>query len=143
MVLMMRQILLMSAVTLCCSWPAFGQDRPEHPRLKDYRATGNVQHCIRANTIRRSNVLDDYTILFEMRGGKTFKNALPYRCFGLGFERAFGYTRTTSLLCNVDIITVISSTGFNASCGLGDFEEIEEIEDQPESPGPDEGALRP
>ena len=141
--LKLQQVLLMLATAMICSWPALSDERPDNPKLEKYRSTGNVQHCIRANAIRRSNVLDDYTILFEMRGGKTFKNELPYRCFGLGFDRAFSYSRSTSLLCNVDIITVLSRSGINPSCGLGDFEEIEEIEDEPETPETDQGALRP
>ena len=107
------------------------KERPIAPELAKYRVTGNVQHCVNRSRIRRTEVLNDYTILFHMRGRrKIFKNELPYRCFNLGFYEAFSYTLSTNLLCNVDIITVFNSGhGFGPSCGLGDFEELEEIEE--------------
>ncbi len=103
-------------------------EREPHPELLKYKPTGDVQHCINRIRIRRAQVLDDYTILFHMTGGKIYKNELPYRCFGLGFEKAFGYTLTMSLLCDVDIITVLTISGLNTRCALGDFEEVEKIE---------------
>jgi hypothetical protein len=105
------------------------KERPVAPELAKYRATGEVQHCVNRSRIRRTQVLNDYTILFHMRGRKKiFKNELPYRCFGLGFNQSFSYSLSTNLLCNVDIITVFNSGGISGpSCGLGNFEELEKI----------------
>lgn len=103
--------------------------RPEHPKLQDYKATGETQMCVNTSRIRRSEVLDDYTILFHMRNGRIFVNRLPHRCFGLGFERGFGYSLSTSLLCDVDIIQVIEPSGMGAHCGLGEFERLVKKDD--------------
>ena len=105
------------------------EDREPPAELLKYELTGDVQNCINRIRIRRAQVLDDYTILFHMNDGRIFKNELPFRCFGLGFEKAFGYTLTISLLCDVDLITVISQTGMNTRCALGEFEEIEPTEE--------------
>lgn len=107
------------------------KERPVAPELAKYRVTGEVQLCVNRSLIRRTEVLSDYTILFHMKGsGKVFKNELPYRCFSLGFYESFSYTLSTNLLCNVDIITVFSSnTMAGPSCGLGSFEELEEIDE--------------
>ncbi len=106
------------------------KERPVAPELAKYRVTGKVQHCVNRSRIRRTEVLNDYTILFHMRGRKIFKNELPYRCFSLGFYESFSYTLSTNLLCNVDIITVFNTnTRMGPSCGLGSFEELEEIDE--------------
>lgn len=100
------------------------KEREDHPKLAEFEATGETKLCLNRNFIRNTRVLDDYTILFEMRGKKFFVNRLPYKCFGLGFNKGFGYSLSTSLLCNVDIITVVGSTSTGASCGLGKFHEL-------------------
>ncbi|MCF6214699.1 MAG: DUF6491 family protein [Emcibacter sp.] len=91
--------------------------------LEKYEKTGKVERCISVNRIDRSNVIDDYNILFEMKGKKAYLNKLPRRCSRLGFERAFSYKLHSGRLCNVDIITVFDSTGGiqGPSCGLGKF----------------------
>lgn len=109
--------------------------RPYPDRLKDYRATGNFQNCVTRFQIDDIEVLSDYTILFHMTNRKVFKNELPYRCFRLGTEKRFAYTLTSSLLCDDDIITVFATGPLTSNCGLGEFEELEEIEEAG-TPGP-------
>jgi len=76
-------------------------------------------------------VIDDQTIDFKMRGGDIYRNRLPNRCGGLGFEEAFSYKTSTNQLCSVDIIHVLSQTGgrldTRGACGLGKFQKIEKI----------------
>jgi hypothetical protein len=90
------------------------------------RVVGEAESCITTGQIRATNVHDDYTIDFEMTGGRTYRNTLPTRCSGLGFEERFGYETTIGRLCNTDIIHVLQSDGRRASsCGLGEFVPIE------------------
>lgn len=118
--------------------------RPVAPELAKYRVTGEVQHCVNRSRIRRTEVLNDYTILFHMRGRKIYKNELPYRCFGLGFNESFSYSLSTNLLCNVDIITVFNSSRISGpSCGLGEFEELEEIEEGDSDDAADPEVIEP
>lgn len=111
--------------------------RKDHARLAEFEATGESKLCLRTRSIKRTEVLDDYTILFHMRGKEYFVNRLSHRCYGLGFHKSFGYTLSTSLLCNVDIITVLESTGTGISCGLGDFEELIPAQPTEEEPAED------
>lgn len=92
--------------------------------------------CISISQIDQTDVLDDYNIVFDMRGKSLFLNRLPNRCPSLKFEDTFTYATSTSQLCNVDIITVLRSTGGTffrgPSCGLGKFvpvtaEEVKEL----------------
>ena len=82
---------------------------------------GNAERCLPLNRISRTEVLDDYNILFHMRGNRMYLNRLPHRCIGLKNERTFLYRTSMSRLCDLDIITVIYNNGFGftpgASCG--------------------------
>ena len=58
-----------------------------------------------------------------MRGGATYRNTLPGRCPGLGFEQRFAYRTTIDQLCSLDTITVLQSGSSipGPTCGLGKF----------------------
>lgn len=92
-------------------------------------AVGEPISCINPRLIRSTHVRDDQTIDFEMGGGVVYRNTLPYKCSGLGFEERFAYKLSTSELCSVDIITVLQSFGGGLSqgpsCGLGKFQKME------------------
>ncbi|PCJ42007.1 MAG: hypothetical protein COA81_06405 [Alphaproteobacteria bacterium] len=93
--------------------------------LAKYEKTGNVERCIQASRIRTSRVIDDYNILFIMKGKKAYLNTMKHRCSRLGFEKSFSYELHVNQLCNIDIITVFDSTGGiqGPSCGLEKFVE--------------------
>jgi hypothetical protein len=79
---------------------------------------GPAQTCIDLARIDHSEIKDDSTILFHMKGGQIYENKLPYRCFGLKFEDGFAYSTSLSQLCNTDIIHVLHR---GTACGLGMF----------------------
>ncbi len=93
---------------------------------------GQPQSCIPLRAIRQSKVQDDSTIDFQMRNGDIYRNRLPRRCGGLGFEQSFSYKTSLGRLCSTDIIHVISSnTGSietRGSCGLGKFQKVQLVE---------------
>jgi hypothetical protein len=90
----------------------------------------DMVNCVSLSQVDRTEVIDDTTILFYMRGNRIYRNVLPHRCPGLNREQAFMYRVTTSQLCNVDVITVLDRIGAGfmpgASCGLGKFQPISE-----------------
>ena len=90
----------------------------------------DMERCIRANVIRSTEVIDDYRIIFFMRGSDVYLNQLPRRCGGLGSQRRFSYRTTTGQLCNLDWITVLHSGGMGPgmTCALGKFRPITEEE---------------
>ena len=100
---------------------------------EDYaiRTIGEPKSCIMRSSIRSTDVIDDETIDFRMNNGDIYRNHLPSKCSGLGFERAFSYKTSTNQLCNVDIIRVLDQTAgrldTRGACGLGKFQQIEKI----------------
>lgn len=101
-------------------------DLPEG--LEDYQLAGETERCVSISRIDTTSALDDYNIVFEMRGSKVYLNRLRHRCAGLGFNDSFTYTTSGDHLCKGQIITVLDSGGMGASCSLGKFELLEEVE---------------
>lgn len=117
------------AVAGCAANTKQGNDghRSDIPKA---RVVGKPVNCLPLQTIRESQVRDDWTIDFRTSGGQWYRNALPNRCFSLGFERAFSYSTSLTQLCNVDIITVLVNNGGpgpinRGACGLGEFTPVE------------------
>lgn len=88
-------------------------------------ADATAQRCITLNRVDHTQVVDDDTILFHMRGREIYENSLPRRCPQLASEDRFMYRVTGGQLCDLDTITVLDDIGFGflpgASCGLGQF----------------------
>ena len=80
-------------------------------------AANNV--CLDASHIDHTTVVDAHTILFYMRGGKTWKNTLPEDCPSLKFERAFSEEITGGFICSNKQMIQVLHTG--ATCSLGPF----------------------
>ena len=87
--------------------------------------SGPPEQCVSLIRIDHTDVVDDRNILFYMKGGKIYRNHLPYPCSGLKINDTFMYRTSLNQLCNVDIITVLDNMGFGFmprnSCGLGQF----------------------
>ena len=84
--------------------------------------------CVITQSISRTDILDDQTIIFYMRGKNiAYRNYLPKKCPGLKRWDRFSYHVTAGRLCSIDLITVlensISGAGFDRgfTCRLGDF----------------------
>jgi hypothetical protein len=112
---------LLALLAGCATTPKTAAPAPQPaPAL----AAVTAEDCVSIPAIREARVVDDKTIDFIMRDGRTLRNSLPYSCSGLGFEKAFSYATSLTRLCSVDLITVIHQGGgprTGASCGLGKF----------------------
>ena len=86
-------------------------------------ANAAPKRCLQISRIHRSEIVDDSTILFHMRDGAIWRNALPQRCYGLRIQGGFGYTTPLDQLCDLDLIQVLG--GSRSVCGLGRFEAYE------------------
>lgn len=95
---------------------------PAPAARKESKLPEGALRCVSLHQIRGTRVVDAQTILFEMGGKKTLANRLPRKCPGLAFEKRFLYKTSLNQLCNTDVITVITSIGAGATCGLGYFE---------------------
>lgn len=82
------------------------------------------QTCISTTSIDRTEVIDDQTVVFFMRGTRVFTNRLSRSCPGLARENRFMYRTQSNRLCSNDTITVLESRGglqAGFTCGLGPF----------------------
>ncbi|MFL2769909.1 MAG: hypothetical protein ACJZ9F_02760 [Rhodospirillaceae bacterium] len=71
---------------------------------------GKEQQCIRLSAIDQTPVIDNRTILVEMKGKGSFKRIdLLNRCSGLKIEGGFGYSTSINKLCKQDRLTVLRS----------------------------------
>ena len=108
------------------------------------------QDCVTVARIRRTEVIDDKTILFYMHGGRVYQNILERECPRLEREGRFMYEIRGHRLCDIDTITVLDRLGAGFSrgfrCRLGEFhpitrEEAEEIERIAEGEVEQEGVI--
>jgi hypothetical protein len=117
-----------AAVLLCASSPRAQVDEEEFDRTP--------RRCVSVARIRNTDILDDRTILFYMRGNReVYRTYLPRECPGLERNDRFSYQTQNGQLCDSDTITVLEQFGAGLSpsftCRLGDFFPItrEEAED--------------
>ena len=69
---------------------------------------GDEQQCIRLTAIDETPVIDNQTILVEMKGNGGYKRIdLLNRCSGLKIEGGFAYSTSINRLCKQDRLTVI------------------------------------
>ena len=99
---------------------------------EDFAIDREGERCINTRNIRNTDILDERTILFRMRGDDYFVNYLRHDCPGLLREERFSYRTSGGRLCQVDTIRVIEQFGGfiqeGMSCGLGVFYPISEEE---------------
>ncbi len=104
--------------------------------------------CLALPRVRSTDVIDDETILFVLRGNSMYLNHLPRKCPGLARQNRFMYQTTSARLCSIDTITVLEqwaarlTPGF--TCRLGQFHPItrDEVEDL-KAATREEGGKRP
>lgn len=103
-----------------------GQGAARNVRAPQATVVGEPINCLSVSRIDGTDVHDDYTIDFEMRDNTVYRNTLPARCNGLGFEQRFGYDLRGTQLCSTDVIRVLDPDGTTVStCGLGQFVPVE------------------
>lgn len=98
-------------------------------KLAQYQPTGKKVNCVETYQIKETDVIDNQNILFRTVGNTYYINHLPNRCSGLKMQDGFSYTlRGLNKLCNVDVITPVSTGGaVYGPCPLGDFEEVTKV----------------
>ena len=88
--------------------------------------------CIPVQRVDRTEVLDNRSIVFHMRGREAFLNQLERDCPGLDREKRFMYEVRSTQLCTVDTISVLEDWGVGLAkgftCSLGPFQKVSEDE---------------
>ncbi|HEX6993138.1 MAG TPA: hypothetical protein VF339_03235 [Gammaproteobacteria bacterium] len=109
---------------------SLAQDSAEE---SDVAAASDVpERCITLNRVERTEVIDDRTLVFHMRGGGLYLNNLDRECPGLKREERFMYSPTGNRLCSIDTVTVLEQWAFGLTrgftCSLGMFHPISEAD---------------
>jgi len=92
-----------------------------------------VLSCLDNRTIRRTTVLSRGNILFVMRDGRNYNNALPRECPGLNRRSVVNFPVDNNRLCAGAQFQVLWENGSNEyvpafTCQLGSFLPIDENE---------------
>ena len=96
------------------------------PQIPEATPNGKAVDCLPLTHIRNTRVRSDNVIDFYV-GRKVYRNTLPYRCNGLGFEERYLHKSSTGEICSHDTITVLYAGGGmidGPSCGLGKFQPV-------------------
>ncbi len=90
----------------------------DEPAPTDATTAGNGV-CIQATAIDHTQIVDDRTILFFMKGGQSWKNTMHFDCPSLKIEDGFAFVTDFSEICsNSQTIRVLRS---GSLCELGQF----------------------
>lgn len=84
-----------------------------------------TQQCIRLQSIDQTPVIDNQTILVEMKGGTYKRIDLLNRCSGLKIEGGFSHSTSINSLCIQDSLRVLRSGGI---CMIKQIVDISEEE---------------
>jgi hypothetical protein len=107
----------------CLAQDGESGDDPVAPDIAELGA--EPSRCVSTSRIDRTDIIDDQTIVFELRGTDVLVNSLPRRCPGLARADRFMYEIRNSRLCDTDTITVLEQFGTRLSrgftCRLGKF----------------------
>ncbi len=116
----MHSIVLSSLALVAMTWSA-----PTATHAAG-EAIGETQRCVHLNRIKSSPVIDDRTILVEMRGRGEYKRIdLTNTCSGLEFS-GFEVRLHQDRLCTSDTVSVRQTAG--AHCGIDKIVTIDEAE---------------
>src|SRR5262245_36762833 len=99
--------MLMAAAVLMVA-----QSQPQDSEDAGMQPTGEMHNCIDYSAVTTSRAEDERTIVFELIGGRTYRNRLGGRCPGLhDASRNFGtlaYDLYGSQLCRGDRVRVLN-----------------------------------
>ena len=100
--------------------------------------------CIEIWRLKTSRVVDNETIILELRGGPDYKMNLANRCPGLKMQGTWRHdVRGHTKLCSIDIIRVPMTTSGGlagtswTSCIIESFEEYDEAAEKAEEDNSD------
>lgn len=78
--------------------------------------------CINLNQVRRTEILDDETILFHLHNSRIKKVSLAFGCPSLKFYGSFSYKVFSNRLC-ARVDTIVTRSG--SHCPIADIEDYQ------------------
>jgi len=121
----MRPVIALSALIPAAMLLAAPVTASRDRQIPEATPAGKPVDCIQLSQIRNTRVRSDQVIDYYVAGKKVYRNTLPYKCPGLGFEERYLHKTSTGDVCSHDTITVLQSgMTEGASCGLGKFQPV-------------------
>lgn len=121
---MKRFLTIVPLIILFCV-PLFSMNATAETKAEKY--LGEKEMCLETVRIKETRILDDQTILFEMRGGAFYLNRLPVASPGLKIAGGFSYSTSIAKLCSQDSIKIVSPGSAPTSTALlGEFVQFKE-----------------
>jgi hypothetical protein len=121
----MKKNILAIALAIFFIAPLFSVNASAESRTSKY--LGEKTMCLEVARIKETRILDNRTILFEMRGGTFYLNRLPVECSGLKLSGGFKYRTSNEKLCSQDSFKVVApGSAPESTCPLGEFVEFKE-----------------
>ncbi len=109
------------------AWAANSSTQEAQEKLSKFEKTGDSVSCVMLRSVRKTEILDDYTMLIETPGA-VYLNELSGRCVGLAREGRYVHKASANQMCQGDILQVIDSFGkMRGACSLGSFEKLSPI----------------
>lgn len=106
-------------IVLACGLLSAAACSDEPAPVADANPSGGNGVCIQTDFIDHTEIPDDSTILFYMKGGPVWKNSLHFSCTSLKNEGGFAYVTNFPEVCsNAQTIRVVRS---GILCELGQF----------------------
>ncbi len=79
--------------------------------LADEAEVYDALRCISVRSVKRTEVVNDLSILFFTKGKTVYLNILPKQCKGLSRDRRISYSSSVGRLCISDNIRILSDMG--------------------------------
>lgn len=128
---MIRTSLFLASLSFAALMLASAEARQEEGDRSVDEAIGN---CVRVTSIRRTDILNDRTILLEMKSGPAILMHLKHACPQLAFHDYFRYEARLGQLC-AEIDHIVSRAGFQ--CDIGGFSRAMPEKEAEGGAGPD------
>jgi hypothetical protein len=101
------------------------------PAVQAQDSSGESRRCLTLTRIDHTEIIDDQTVVFYLKGDDIYVNELDRPCDRLEREGRFSYRTSTGQLCSTDRISVLENSGFGGlregfTCGLGRFRPADE-----------------
>lgn len=116
--------MLAMAMASCLAVAATNAQTDREPAEDD--GDTDIGSCIRVNAIRRSHIVDDSTVLLEMRGNRLIRMTLVGRCPQLRFHDFFSYEPHLGQLC-AELDKIVTRAGFH--CPIAGFSALDPAND--------------
>jgi len=122
----MTRVVTMAAVGLASILAAISTASAAEPNGQTKIPQKDRETCISLRLLEQTQIIDDFTIVYRLRGDRYYRNTLMGKCTGLFQQGNFMFQLTNPYrICRGDFLTVFK---LSSGCRLGYFDPITKAE---------------